>query len=200
MEQSGTKRHCVTNTESEEKERDENQELQAELFYLDSFYKQSKKLRISQMIENYVNTHFCSCLLRAMVFESPLPNIPVLTAPTADNVIVDYVRSSFPSKPDMQLKHLQLTVNAAAAPILNLWAKLEEQELTTHKGVWYQWRYIVLECFQKTLVLLGNASNYISLNCRDMIIRRISQKSKHLGRLLNNACKKSKPEHFLLFT
>ena len=113
-------------------------------------------------------------------------------------LFVDYMGGSFPSKPDMQLKRLQSTVNAAAAPILNLWAELEEQELTTAQGGLVPVE-VVLECFQKTLVLLGNASNYMSLNCRDAIIRKISQKSKGLGRLLNSACKESKPEDSLLF-
>ena len=63
-----------------------------------------------------------------MASENPLPNIPALTATTADNVIVDYMGGAFPSKPDMQLKRLQSTVNAAAVPIINLWAELEEQE------------------------------------------------------------------------
>ena len=48
-------------------------------------------------------------------------------------------------------------------------------------------------------MLLGNASNYISQNRRDLIIRKISQKNKGLGKLLNSVCKDSRPEGSLLF-
>ena len=79
----------------------------------------SKKLKLSQAIENYVNKHFNSCLSnsvrKAVAANNPLPNIPVLTALVADHVIVDYMGGAFPTKPDTQLKHLQSTVIAAAA-------------------------------------------------------------------------------------
>ena len=46
----------------------------------------------------------------------------------------------------------------------------------------------------ETMVLLGNTSNYMSLNHRNIIIWKISQKSKGLGRLMNSVYKESKPE------
>ena len=122
--QPGSKRRRRMDTESDDKEEDEDQELQAEMFDPDSFYKHSKKLKLPQSIEHYVNTHFHSCLSnsvrKAMAADNPLPNIPALTAPIADHVIVDYMGGAFPTKPDTQLKCLQSTVIAAAAPILNL--------------------------------------------------------------------------------
>ena len=134
-----------------------------------------------------------------MAADNPLPNIPALAASIADHVIVDYMGGAFPTKLDTQLKRLQSTVIAAAAPILNLWAELEEQEVSTAAQGGLIPVKVVLECFQKTLVLLGNASNYMSLNRRDIIIRKISQKSKGLGRLMNSVCKESKPEGTQLF-
>ena len=133
-----------------------------------------------------------------MAADNPLPNIPALTAPIEDHVIMDYMGGAFPTKPDTQLKCLQSTVIAAAAPILNLRAALEEQEVTTAQGGLIPVE-VVLECFQKTLVLLGNASNYMSLNHRDIIIRKISQKSKGLGWFMNSVYKESKPEGTQLF-
>ena len=107
-----------------------------------------------------------------MAADNPLSNIPALTTPIEDHVIVDYMGGAFPTKTDTQLKLLQSTVIASAAPILNLWAALEEQEVTTAQGGLIPVK-VVLECFQKTLVLLGNAFNYMSLNHRDIIIRKI---------------------------
>lgn len=130
-------------TESDNEE-DENQELQAEMFDPDSFYRHSKKLKLSQAIENYVNIHFHSCLSnsvkKVMAAHNPLPNIPALTTLVADHVIVDYRGGTFLTKLDTLLKSLQSTViaAAAAASILNLWAVLEEQEMTTAQGARYQ--------------------------------------------------------------
>ena len=191
-ELTGSKCCCYVDTGSDDEE-DENQELQAEMFDPDSFYKHSKKLKLSQAIENYVNIHFHSCLSnsvkKAMAAHNPLPNIPALTTPVADHVIVDYMGGTFPTKLDTQLKCLQSTVIAtAAASILNLWVMLEEQEMTIAQGGQVPVE-VILECFQKTLVLLGNASNYMSLNRRDIIIWKISQKSKGLGRVMKSAAR-----------
>ena len=135
----GSKHRCCADTESDDKEEDEDQELQAEMFDPNNFYKHSKKLKLPQSIKHYVNTHFYSCLSnsvrKAMAGDSPLQNIPALTAPIANHVIVDYMGGAFPTKPDTQLKRLQSTVIAAAVLILNLWAELEEQEMTTAQGV-----------------------------------------------------------------
>ena len=68
-----------------------------------------------------------------------------------------YMGGSSPAKADTQV--------IAAAPTFNLWVDLEELWITTAQGVIPI--EVVLECFQKVLVLLGNASNYMSLNCRD---------------------------------
>ena len=200
--QTGSKRRCCMDTESDDEEEDKDQKLQAEMFDPDSLYKHSKKLKLPQSIEHYVNTHFHSCLSnsvrKAMAADNPLPNIPALTAPIEDHVIMDYMGGAFPAKPNTQLKCLQSTVIAAAAPTLNLWAALEEQEVTTAQGGLIPVE-VVLECFQKTLVLLGSASSYMSLNHRDIIIRKISQKSKGLGRFMNSVYKESKPEGTQLF-
>ena len=86
-----------------------------------------------------------------MANENPLPNIPALTAPIADNVIVDFMGGAFPSKPDTQLKRLQSTVNATSAPILNLWAELERQELTTSAQGGLIPVEEILQCFRQRL-------------------------------------------------
>ena len=51
----------------------------------------------------------------------------------------------------------------------------------------------------KSLVLLGNASNYISETRRDLIIGKLSKKKRSLSRVLKSACKKNKPKGALLF-
>ena len=82
--------------------------------------------------------------------------------------------------------------------MLNLWAHLEEHQLMVGQGGRIQME-VVLEMIQKSLVLLGNASNYISEIRQDLIIGKISKKKRNLGRVLKSACKQNKPEGELLF-
>lgn len=67
-----------------------------------------------------------------MVAENPLHNIPACTAAMADHVIVDYmgVLSHRNQTPNWNAFSQQYII-AAAAPIINLWAELKEQELIT---------------------------------------------------------------------
>jgi len=156
----GSKRPRVYDVDSDE---DDLEDLEAETFDPDSFYKRSRRLKIPKCVELYINDHFRSCLSsearRGMAIDNPLPHLPALTAPEADDVIVDFMGQSFPGKMDTQLKRVQSAILAAAAPMLNLWAQLEEQNLTSRQGGLVPVE-VVLETFQKPLVLLGNSSNY----------------------------------------
>ena len=133
----------------------------AEEFDPESYYRTNKKLKLSDGIQKYMNTHFHTCLPKevrnSMARENPLPDIPALCSPETDDVIVDYMGSDFPSKPDDHYKRIQTAVILAGAPMLNLWAQLEEQQLTSGQGGLIQVE-VVLETIQKSLVLLGNAS------------------------------------------
>ena len=83
VEKTGAKYHCPIDMESDKEDEEDEQEVQAELLDLDVFYKHSKKLKLSQTIENYINIHFHSCLSnsvrRAMVTDNLLPNILAFT-------------------------------------------------------------------------------------------------------------------------
>jgi hypothetical protein len=85
-----------------------------------------------------MNTHFHTCppkeVRKSMARENPLPDIPALCSPTTDDVIVDYMGSDFPSKLDDHYKRIQTAIISAGAPVLNLWAQLEEQQLTSGQG------------------------------------------------------------------
>ena len=52
---------------------------------------------------------------------------------------------------------------------------------------------------QKSLVLLGNASNYVSETRQDLIMGKLSKKNRSLGRVLKSACKNNKRKGALLF-
>ena len=188
--------------ESEDSEEDEPDKTLAEEFDPESYYHANRKLKLSESLQKYVDTHFRSCLSRevhrAMARDNPLPDTPSLHPPEMDDVLVDYMGSDFPSSSEEHYKRIQTAVISARAPMLNLWAHLEEQQLTVGQGGLIQTE-VVLEMIQKSLVLLGNASNYVSETRRDLIIGKLSKKRRSLGRVLKSACKKNKPEGAMLF-
>ena len=66
----------------------------AEEFDPESYYHANRKLKLSESIQKYVDTHFHSCLSRevrrAMARDNPLPDTPSLHPPKMDDVLVDY--------------------------------------------------------------------------------------------------------------
>ena len=174
----------------------------AEEFDPDSYYRTNKKSNLPEIIQKYVNTHFRTCLpkvvRKAMARENPLPDSPALRSPETDDVLVDYMGGDYPSITDAHYKRIQTAIISAGAPMLNLWAHLEEQQLTSSQGGLIQVE-VMLEAIQKSLVLLGNASNYVSESRRDLIIGKLSRKKKSLSKVLKSACKKNKAEGSLLF-
>ena len=82
--------------------------------------------------------------------------------------------------------------------MLNLWLQLEEQKLAPGQGSLVPVE-VVLDTIQKSLVLIRNASNYISEARRDLIISRISQKQKGLAKILKSVCRETKSEGSALF-
>ena len=57
----------------------------------------------------------------------------------------------------------------------------------------------MLEAIQRSLVLVGNVSNYISQMRRDIIIRKLEDRNRGLARTLRSICKSRQPDGDLLF-
>ena len=69
-----------------------------------------------------------------MAREDPLPDIPALRCPRADDVIADFMGKDFPSKIDSQYRRMQTAVLASAAPAINLWVNLDQHSLPLARG------------------------------------------------------------------
>ena len=133
-----------------------------------------------------------------MARDDPLPDIPALRCPQADDVIADFMGKDFPSKIDSQYRRMQTAVLASAAPAINLWVNLDQQQLTSGQGGLVPVD-VVLEVIQRSLVLVGNASNYISQMRRDIIIRKLEDRNRGLARTLRSICKSRQPDGDLVF-
>ena len=78
-----------------------------------------------------------------------------------DSFISDFAGKKLDKGRDAQLTKIQETMLYATNPLTNLWAELIDQGLTqdSQAAIFVS---DVLEIIQRTLVLLGNASNLIS--------------------------------------
>ena len=191
----------VVSSDSESDSDDEGDNL-AEPFDPHSFYTNPAKNKLPEPLEKYIQTHFRSCLShpvrKAMAKENPLPSSVALKCLEADDAIVDFMGKNFPTKIDKQYKRMQSATIAAAAPALGLWKELEEQGFTSEQGGLVP-ASTVLDTLQRSVVLIGNASNYVSQVRRDNIIRRLETQNKGLASTLKSICKKHQPEDDLLF-
>ena len=178
----------------------EDEEELAELFDPSSFYSNFSKQSLPETIEKYVDLHFRSCLSgsvrKAMGKEHPLPNCQALRCLQADDTIKDFMDKDFPKKTDDRYKRMQSAVNASVAPVLNLWQELDEQGISTSQGGLVPVE-AVLDVLQRTVVLVGNASNYISQCRRDNVVTKMEFKNKSLASVMKSICRKHMPEDLL---
>ena len=131
----------------------------------------------------------------------PLPNSVALKCLEVDDAIVDFMGKIFPIKVDKQYKRMQTAIIVAAAPALYLWKELDNQGFTSGQGGLVPVD-TVLDTIQQSVVLIGNASNYmyISQVRRDIIIRKLECRNSKLASVLKSIiCNKRQPEEYLLF-
>ena len=166
-----------------------------EPFDLSSFYNNTSRQPLPDSIVQYVHLHFRSCLSGSgdgEGGETPLPNCQALRCLQAGDTIRDFMDKDFPKKAGDRYKRMQSAVNASVAPALNFWRDLDKQGISASQGGFDT----VLNVLQRTVVLVGNASNYIS-QCRR--ITKMEFRHKGLASVMKSVCKKHKPERDLLF-
>ena len=123
---------CINSDSDSEEEFGEDL---AEPFEPNSFYKKSPKVDMPEAIESCLLKYFQSNLeVTSMARDDPLPDIPALHCPQVDDVIADFMGKDFPSKIDSQYRRMQRAVLASAAPAINLWVNLDQQQLTSGQG------------------------------------------------------------------
>ena len=174
----------------------------AEAFDPLSLYNTSSNAPLPEALDSFVKSHFRKCLTssirKSMAKDDPLPDHPCLKCLQADDSIVDFLGKDFPVKLDNQLKRIQSAILTAAAPSLNLWKELHEQDCISSADCLIPVS-TALEAIQKSLVLMGNASNYVSLIRRDHIISKMDLKNKSLAKVMKSICKHHQPDDSQLF-
>lgn len=79
----------------------------------------------------------------------------------ADDTIVDFMGKNFPTRVDKQYKLIQTAIIASVAHTLCLWKDLDDQGFISGQGGLVPID-IVIDILQMSIVLTGNASNYVS--------------------------------------
>ena len=89
---------------------------------------------------------------------------------------------------DKQLARIQASVLATYAPVINLWSQLEDQGLSGKPNDLIPVSE-VLKISKTALMLIGNASNYISETRRRVAIDTVKQSRPKLAKFLREICK-----------
>lgn len=127
-------------------------------------------------IVKYLEKHFKHCLSKqereALFKEHPRPDTAVCVVPRVDKYITDFLGRRMPKDRDAELMKIQAAVLAIARPLTSSWQKLQETEAEDGEEILVP-ATEVLGMIQRTLCLVGNASEYISQTRRTNILEAI---------------------------
>ena len=94
----------------------------------------------------------------------------------------------FPTKIDKELSKVQTAIPAAPAPLLFLWSQLEEQFFSGKPDKLLP-TSVVLRAIWETVALISNASTFISMQLRQMVIQGLRKDRPRLVDFLQDICK-----------
>ena len=106
-----------------------------------------------------------------------------LKVPKADRDIVSILGKDFPTKVDKELSKVQAAILASPAPLLSLWAQLEEQSFSSKPDELVP-SSAVLRAIRETIALIGNASIFTSVQHRLMVNQGMRKDRPHLADFL----------------
>ena len=133
-------------------------------------------LRVPKTIEKYLSRHLKHCLTKeereALFREHPRPDVDATLAPRVDRYISDFLGKKFPKERDAELTKIQTAVLACIRPLTSAWQELLEEGLERDTTMMLP-ATEVLAVIQRSLCLIGNASEYISQTRRSRILEAI---------------------------
>ena len=144
-----------------------------------------------EMILNFINTKFNSCLSRA-VRDSISGSyskfdVPSLKTPEADKDVVSILGKHFPSKEDKRLAAVQSAILASSAPLLSLMSDLISQGFSGKSDELIPVEE-VFKVGKESLALIGNAAHLTTLKRRAGIVEAVKPKRPKLAAFLDETC------------
>jgi hypothetical protein len=127
-------------------------------------------------MSKYIRKHFKKCITKeereALYKEHPRPDVDACAPPKVDKYITDFLGKKFPKDQDSEAMKVQASVLAVARPLASGWQNLLDAGLETNPDMLVP-AAEVLDLIQRTLCLVGNASEYISQTRRARILTAI---------------------------
>jgi len=135
-------------------------------------------MKVSKPIQRYLDKHLKHCLTKeereALFKEHPRPDLEATLAPKVDKYISDFLGKKFPREQDTELMKIQTAVLACIRPLTSAWQELLEEGLEQNAEMMVPARE-VLALIQRSLCLIGNASEYVSQTRRTKILETIEK-------------------------
>ena len=143
---------------------------------LDKEDKEEFRFEAPDQVTAYLEKHFRRSLSKeertAMLRKHPKPDTKAMAPPRLDQFITDFAPKKVDKARDAALARIQGGLLYAANPLAYLWANLMEQGLEGDSEAVIPVSE-VLDVLQRTLVLLGNASNLLSERRREIALEAI---------------------------
>ena len=129
-------------------------------------------------VRTYLEKHLKRCLSKeereALYKAHPRPDLEVATTPKADKYMLDFLGAKFPKEYDSELTKLQSAVLACIRPLTAAWQELLEEGLGGEGSLMVP-ATEVLSVIQRSLCLIGNASEFISQARRSRILECVDK-------------------------
>ena len=178
------------NSNLSEEDGDEEEE---DNFDPDSFYMSSSPSKLAEPVQRFMQSALKRCIpkrkRRELGTEYPRPDKPAAKVPKLDPDIVGALADDIKKGEDGHLMKIQATVLASASPLANFWSHLTEQGF---KGKEDEYVAVgeVIDVMKASLMLIGNASHYITQSRRKSIIESTNKSRPRLAKFLQVICRR----------
>ena len=131
---------------------------------------------IPKSVETYLSKHLRQCLTKeereALFKEHPRPDAEVCTVPKVDKYMTEYLGKQFPKEGEAQLTRIQTAILAILRPLTAAWRDLLDAGLKDNPDIAVP-ATEALSLIQRTICLVGNASELTSQSRREKILTAI---------------------------
>ena len=127
-------------------------------------------------MQRYLGKHLKRCLSKeereALFKEHPRPDVDACVPPKVDKYLFDFLGKRFPKQQDTDLTKIQSAVLASVRPVISAWQGLIEGGIDEDPEMSVP-AVEVLSLCQRTICLVGNASELISQERRSKVLEAI---------------------------
>ena len=140
--------------------------------------------KVSSQMRKYLNQHMKRCLSKeerdALFKEHPRPDLDSCTPPKVDKFMSEFLGRRLPKDHEMELTKIQSAILASIRPLTSAWQHLMEGGLEEDPDMVVPGSE-VLALVQRTLCMIGNASELVSQTRRSKILETVEPSWSKFG-------------------